>query len=89
MRPKSIRKVCCCPIAKIFSPQGCNNVDFETIELSAEEVESLNLKNLQGLDQVEAAQKMNTSQSTFQRILNSAYRKVSDALINGKEIKIQ
>jgi len=31
---------------------------------------------------------MNTSQSTFQRILSSAYKKISDALINGKAIKI-
>jgi len=31
---------------------------------------------------------MNTSQSTFQRILSSAYKKISGALIDGKAIKI-
>jgi len=31
---------------------------------------------------------MNTSQSTYQRILYSAYEKITDALINGKAIKI-
>ena len=61
---------------------------LEIIELTAEEVEALRLKNVQGLDQQEAAKKMNTSQSTFQRILSSAYKKISDALINGKAIKI-
>lgn len=32
---------------------------------------------------------LKTSQSTFQRILSSAYRKVSRALIEGKAIKIE
>ncbi|MDE2439367.1 MAG: DUF134 domain-containing protein [Patescibacteria group bacterium] len=32
--------------------------------------------------------KMKTSQSTFRRILYSAYSKISDALVNGKAIKI-
>jgi len=31
---------------------------------------------------------MKTSQSTYQRILYSAYKKIADALINGKAIKI-
>jgi predicted DNA-binding protein (UPF0251 family) len=31
---------------------------------------------------------MKTSQSTFQRILSSAYGKVTEALIEGKAIKI-
>lgn len=58
------------------------------VELSLEEVEALRLKNIQGLDQIACAQKMKTSQSTFQRILASAYRKISDAIINGKAIRI-
>jgi len=61
---------------------------LEVIELTAEEVEALRLKNLKDLDQIECAKVMNTSQSTFQRILSSAYKKMSDALINGKAIKI-
>jgi len=59
------------------------------IELTTEEIEALRLKNIEELDQVEAAKKMSTSQSTFQRILCSAYKKVSNALINGKAIKIK
>lgn len=58
------------------------------VELSLEEVEALRLKNIQGLDQIACAQKMKTSQSTFQRILASAYRKISGAIINGKAIRI-
>ncbi|MCK4805903.1 MAG: DUF134 domain-containing protein [Candidatus Pacebacteria bacterium] len=71
-----------------FKPQGVPMRFLDIIELTTEEAEALRLKNVQGLDQQEAAKKMNTSQSTFQRILSSAYKKISDALINGKAIKI-
>ena len=63
-------------------------VDLEIVELTAEEGEALRLKNIEGLEQTECAEKMKTSQTTFQRILSSAYRKVSDAIVNGKAIKI-
>ena len=61
---------------------------LEIIELTTEEVEALRLRNMKDLEQKEAAEKMNTSQSTFQRILSSAYKKVTEALIEGKAIKI-
>lgn len=61
---------------------------LELVELSLEEAEALRLKNIEGLNQVQCAKKMHTSQSTFQRILISGYNKMSDALINGKAIKI-
>ena len=62
--------------------------DLEVIELTTEEVESLRLKNIKDLDQNECAKKMKTSQSTFQRILASSYKKITQALIEGKAIKI-
>lgn len=61
---------------------------LEIVELTTEEAEALRLKNISGLDQNDCAKKMNTSQSTFQRILTLAYQKISDAVINGKAIKI-
>lgn len=88
MRPKTKKNICCCPIIKHFKPCDCHTKNGE-INLTREEIEALNLKNIEKLDQIEAAKKMGTSQSTFQRILNSAYQKVSDALVNGKEVKIE
>jgi len=61
---------------------------LEMVELSSEEIEALRLKNIKKLDQIKCAKQMNTSQSTFQRILSSAYAKVTDALVNAKAIKI-
>ena len=62
---------------------------LDVVELTLEEAEALRLKNLEKLDQIECAKRMNTSQSTFQRILASAYFKISDAIINGKAISVQ
>ena len=61
---------------------------LEVIELTTEEAEALRLRNMKDMEQEEAAKKMNTSQSTYQRILSSAYKKITEALIEGKAIKI-
>jgi len=59
------------------------------VHLTHEELEALRLKNIKDLDQTECAKLMKTSQSTFQRILSSAYKKISEALIDGKAIEIR
>ncbi len=87
-RPKLRRQIRFNPDITYFKPQGVPMRILDEVELTDEEVEALRLKNIKNLDQIECADKMNTSQSTFQRILSSAYNKVSDALINGKAIKI-
>lgn len=87
-RPRLCRRIRFNPHVVYFKPQGIPIRDLEEIILTVEEVEALRLKNIKDLDQMECAKKMNTSQSTFQRILSSAYKKISEALINGKAIKI-
>jgi predicted DNA-binding protein (UPF0251 family) len=88
-RPKLCRKIEFDPDITYFKPQGVPLRNLEVVDLTLEEVEALRLKNVEGLEQIEAAEKMGTSQSTFQRILTSAYQKISNALINGKAIKIE
>jgi uncharacterized protein len=87
-RPKLCRRICFNHTARYFKPQGIPLCSLEEVELSLEEMEAIRLKNVQGLEQNEAALKMKTSQSTFQRILASAYKKISEALVEGKAIKI-
>jgi len=87
-RPRLCRKIKFSPDVTYFKPQGVPLRELEIVELTLEEAEALRLKNIEGLEQIEAAEKMSTSQSTFQRILSSAYQKISDALINGKAISI-
>jgi len=61
---------------------------LEVVELTSEELEAMRLKNIKDLDQNECAKQMKTSQSTFQRILSSANKKIAEALIKGKAIEI-
>jgi len=87
-RPKLNRCINFDPKVTYFKPQGVPMRYLDIVELSMEEIEALRLKNVEQLDQGECAGKMNTSQSTFQRILSSAYSKVTRALVDGKAIKI-
>lgn len=87
-RPRKCRRICWRAGANYFKPRGVPMRQLAEVELSLEEIESIRLKDFLGLDQIEAAKKMKTSQSTFQRILASARHKVSMALITGKALKI-
>ena len=88
VRPRLYRRIRFNPNVTYFKPQGVPMRFLDVVELTTEEVEALRLKNRKDLKQVECAKRMKTSQSTFQRILSSAYEKVTDALVKGKAIKI-
>lgn len=87
-RPKLCREIKFNPNRTYFKPQGVPIRCLDVVKLSVEEVEALRLKNDKDMDQSEAAKVMKTSRSTFQRILTSAYKKVTNALVEGKAIKI-
>jgi len=87
-RPRLKRRINFSPQSDFFKPRGIPMSSLEIINLSYEEMEAIRLYELENLDQKKCAEKMNTSSSTFQRILNSAYKKIADALINGKAIEI-
>lgn len=87
-RPRLCRRIRFRPNVTYFKPQGIPMRFLEVVELTHEELEALRLKNIKDLDQIECAKLMQTSQSTFQRILSSAYKKITEALIKGKAIRI-
>jgi len=53
-----------------------------------DELEALRLADLEGLYQEQAAEKMGVSRPTFARILESARKKVAEALVKGKGLVI-
>ena len=61
---------------------------LEEVRLSVDELEALRLKDLQDLEQEDAAREMGVSRQTFQRILEDAHRKVAEALVGGKALEI-
>jgi hypothetical protein len=56
--------------------------------MTIEEIEAIRLKDIEDLEQEQSAEKMNVSRSTFVRILDASRKKIADALINGKAIRI-
>ena len=89
VRPRICRRLHFRPKAHYFKPQGIPMHKLEEIVLNKEEMEAVKLKDFDGLEQTEAAEKMNTSQSTFQRILSSARIKIAEAIVEGKALKIE
>ena len=88
-RPPKCRRVAYMPEVTYFKPAGIPLRDLEEMRMSVEEAEALRLKDLEGLEQEQAAEKMNVSRPTFQRVLASARLKVADALLNGKAVRIE
>jgi predicted DNA-binding protein (UPF0251 family) len=88
-RPFKCRRVAFMPDVTYFKPAGIPLRSLEEVRLSLEEAEALRLKDLEGLEQEQGAEKMNISRPTFQRVLTSARKKIADALLNGKAVRIE
>jgi predicted DNA-binding protein (UPF0251 family) len=87
-RPPKCRRVAFKPGVTYFKPAGIPLRELEEVRLTIEEAESLRLKDIEDMEQEQCAEKMNISRSTFQRVLETARKKVADALLNGKAIRI-
>jgi len=87
-RPPKWRRVGSVPEVTYFKPAGVPLTALEEVRVSVEEAEAIRLKDAEGLDQEECAQRMQISRPTFHRVLGSARKKVADALLNGKAIRI-
>lgn len=88
-RPKKCRCVNCHPDASYFKPKGIPLVQLEEVSLGLDEVEAIRLADYEGRYHEEAARDMKVSRATFGRIVNGARRKVAEALIRGKALKIE
>lgn len=57
--------------------------------MSLDEFEAVRLADLDGLYQEQAAEQMHVSRTTFSRIVASARRKMADAIVHGKALRIE
>ncbi len=64
-------------------------VELEEVSISLDELEAIKLADCEGLYHEEAATKMAVSRPTFGRILQEARRKVADAIVHGKGLRIE
>jgi hypothetical protein len=88
VRPRKIKWVNFEPGVTYFKPRAVPLNELEEVGLTIDELETLRLANIEKLSQEDAAKKMNVHQSTFQRTISRAREKITDALVNGKAIKI-
>jgi predicted DNA-binding protein (UPF0251 family) len=77
------------PDVTYFKPAGIKLKELGESVLAVDELEAIRLKDLDGLSQEDAAKKRGISQPTFHRLISSARKKVADAFINAKAIRIE
>ena len=88
-RPFKWRRVCCLPDNNIFGPLNGTIDDNGVVQMSVDEYETIRLIDAEGYTQEACAEHMNVSRSTIQSIYDSARKKLSDALVNGKVLWIE
>jgi predicted DNA-binding protein (UPF0251 family) len=88
-RPVKRRRVGWEPNITYFKPAGVRMMDLEEVCLNLEEFEAIRLSDFEKLSQKKASEKMQVSQPTFSRILESARRKIADFLVSGKAIRVE
>ena len=88
-RPCCLRHVGHAPCAAYFKPAGIPVHQLEEVVLGLDELEAIRLADLDGLYQEHAAARMKISRPTFSRVVEQARRKVADALIHGKALRLE
>lgn len=88
-RPKCPRLVNCRPGYSYYKPRGIPVSALEEVALTLDELEAVRLADHEGLYQEQASEAMNVSRQTFGRIIQSARRKIADALLSGKALRIE
>ncbi|MCT4672484.1 MAG: DUF134 domain-containing protein [Prolixibacteraceae bacterium] len=88
-RQRRLRKVVAPPNFKGYKPYGARtrSIDDE-VELLYEEYEAIKLADYDLMNHAEAATLMGVSRATFARIYESARRKIANAFVEAKEIKV-
>lgn len=88
-RPKIQRCIRFRPDVHYFKPRGIPLRDLEEVVVLQDELEALKLHEVDGLEQKEASERMKISQPTFARLLGSVYKKIGEAIIKGKAIRLE
>lgn len=77
------------PFSTTFIPDNAKDKDVKKVTIKIEELEAIRLKDLLGLSQQACAERMGISRQTFQIIIDSARKKVAEALTEGLGIEIK
>ena len=89
VKPRKKRSVLYPPRTLYFKPYGVPVKDLYEVILTVDEYEAIRLADHKKMKQEEAASKMNISRPTFTRLIDCARKKIAEAIINGKAIRIE
>ena len=87
-RPVKCRRVCEMPQTTEFMPR-CGTKPKDVVVMTVDEYETIRLIDHEGLLQEDAAKRMNVARTTAQAIYMSARKKVAEALVDGKKLRIE
>ncbi len=87
-RPSKCRKVCRIPATREFRPIGSEK-SVSPVILTIDEYETIRLIDKQGFSQEECGSYMKIARTTVQMIYNNARKKLADALVDGRSIRIE
>lgn len=88
-RPRICRRIRGMPRRAFFKPAGVRLRELDQVILTLDEYEAIRFIDFEEVEQKKACQKMGISQPTLSRLLKSARKKLSQAIIKGKAIKIE
>ena len=86
-RPIKCRRICALPETDEFGPLKPGK-QREPLVLSVDEYEVIRLIDWMELNQEECAAQMEVARTTVQAIYTTARKKIADALVNGRPLKI-
>jgi len=89
VRPRKCRRVCGLPGINSFGPLDAEERGILPVSMTVEEYESIRLIDLDSKTQQECAEVMGVARTTVQSIYDSARKKIADALVNGKQLRIE
>lgn len=88
-RPKIQRRIGCRPAYSCFKPNGVPMAQLESLVLAPDELEAIRLVDLNGLNQLAAAQELGVSRQTLGNIIARARHKVAQALVKGMALDLR
>jgi uncharacterized protein len=88
-RPRCPRRIEREPEVNYFKPRGIPLRQLGVVIIQFEELEAIRLTDIEEMKQEQAAQLMGVSRRAFWEDLQSARRKIAEALVEGKAIRIE
>jgi len=88
-RPRCPRRIERVPDITYFKPRGIPLNQLEVVIVTFEELETVRLTDIEEMEQEQGSQLMGISRRAFWKDLQSARRKIAEALVGGKAIRIE